>query len=279
MTPGAILQRTLDTNEDNMLARGSKSIRILGFRWNSTSNAGAKFLSPTELIAQKKADALAEQEYKQDLLSEKFTYSPQILSKETIDPVSKRPIPLNVELLKYKAIKLPKTHGHKVALITFKGFDPKELDHAAEFAARAAFYLGIPCGEPSPQRVQEKLITVIRSPFAQAKSKENFKKYTYGRNIVAYDANPEVVDTWLSFINKHKFDDIKYKAFVYTRESGEFVKELDALTAGDLKLPDSYAGATDPVSQKVAELLKSEEFKKFFDEEQPEQAPKAEKSA
>lgn len=247
------------------------SIRVPLTRCNSSvaasaSASGAKFLTPTELTEKVKADKIQEIQYKEELLSESFTYAPKTFTKETVDPISKRPIPLNVELLQYKPISLEKTHGHKVASITLKGYDTEQLDRAAEFAARAAFYLGIPCGQPVNQRVEEKLFTVIRSPFAQAKSKENFKKYTYGRKLTAYDATAEVVDTWLSFINKHKLDDIQYKAFMYSRESIDFAKQLDALQLQDMKLPSAYEGVEDPVSKKVQELLSSDDFKKYFTE-------------
>lgn len=213
-----------------------------------------------------KQQQLEEEQYKQELLSPNFEYSPQLVSKDQVDPISKRPVPINVELLQYKPIKLAKTHGHKVALITIHGYEREELDRAAEFAARAAFYLGIPCGSPTNLRVKEKLFTVIRSPFAQAKSKENFKKYTYGRKIVAYDATSEVVDVWLSFINKHKLEGLQYKSFMYSREPLDFAKQLEGLTAEDMQMPAAFEGVDDPVSQKVQELLKSDTFKKYFDE-------------
>lgn len=221
----------------------------------------AGFLTPEQLVDAAAADRLQDNRHHADLLRQPFEYAPQTLSRHTVDPVSKRPVPLNVELLQYRPVKLPRTHGHKVALLTCKGYDRTELDRAAEFAARAAFYLGIPCGEPTNQRVEEKLFTVIRSPFAQAKSKENFKKYTYGRRVVAYDATAEVVDIWLAFVNKHKVEGVLYRAAVYTREPLDAAHQWDALAP---QMPSAYADAADPVSHRVQELLLLAEFKQHL---------------
>ena len=245
-------------------------------RWTSSSTASvpapksapknAKFLSPDQLLAQKKVQQAAENEYKNELLAAEFQYAPQVLLKEALNDTTGRPVPLNVELLQYRPIRLPKTHGHEVALITLTGYDRKTLDSAAEFAARAAFYLGIPCGGITNLRVKEQLYTVIRSPFAQAKLKENFKRFTYGRKMVAFDADPEVVDVWLTFLNKHKHEGVAYKANVFVREGLDFASELEKISGEDLELSAAYGEVDDPVSLKVKELLQSKEFKKYFDE-------------
>lgn len=255
--------------------------RILGVRGNAvrtfstigscynkaSSSTPKKFSSPKEFVSQKKVDEIEEQAYQQNLLNEEYKYEPKYLSENELDPVTKRPIPLNVELLKYKPLQLPKTHGHEVAKVEFKGYDKEDLIRASEFAARAAYYLGIPCSKVDSLKTEKRLYTVIKSPFAQAKSKENFKRTTYGRKLHAYDATPEVVDLWLSFINKHAIEGVKYNALIHTRESLDFCEKLDALTTEDLHMPDAYKGLDDPIANKVEELLKSETFKKYFNGE------------
>lgn len=253
--------------------------RILGVRSHSVrafstfgacynkSNEVKKSLSPKEFVNQKKIEDIEEHAYKQNLLNEEYKYDPKYLSENELNPVTKRPVPLNVELLRYKPLQVPQSHGHEVAEVEFKGYDKEDLIRASDFAARAAFYLGIPCSKVQSLKTEKRLYTVIKSPFAQAKSKENFKRTTYGKKINAYDATPEVVDLWLSFVNKHAIEGVKYNASIHSRESLDFSEKLDALTTDDLHMPDAYMGSDDPIAHKVEELLRSETFKKYVNGE------------
>lgn len=228
---------------------------------------GKKFSNPEEFLEKKQMEQLEDMAFQQSLREKEAKYTPQTLSSTEINPVSKRPTPLNVELLKYTPLTLPKTHGHEVASIKFRGYDEKNLTRAAEFALRAGYYLGIPCSNIVPLKTEKRLYTVIKSPFAQAKSKENFHRVTYNKEIRAYDATSEVVDLWLSFINKYALDDVKYEVMFHIRESLDFSKSLDALQPSDLSLPKAYQDIEDPIAQKVAELLKSETFKQHLEEQ------------
>lgn len=224
-----------------------------------------KFLTPTELVEQKRAQEAEDQSFRQSLLQDSLEYTPKLIPENVIDPVSKRPVPLNVELLNYKPIRLPQTHGHEVAHLKFRGYDEKALIRASEFAARAAFYLGIPCSPVKKMKTEKRLYTVIRSPFAQAKSKENFHRVTFNKQLIAYDANPEVVDLWLSYVNKNAFEQVNYLVQVHTREGTDFAEQLEKLTSEDMKLPEAYADTTDAVAARVAELLKSDTFKQYLE--------------
>lgn len=217
--------------------------------------------TPEQFLAAQSAKVAENSEFRLALAATPFEYKPLYVSENTVDATTKRPVPLNVELLQYEPLQVPRTHGHKVAEVHLRGYNTDSIDMAGEFLARAGFYLGIPCSKVQFLKTEKRLYTVIKSPFAQAKSKENFKRTTYNRKIVAYDANPEVVDLWLSFVNKHALADVNYTVQMYTRESLEFSKELDAITLGDLKLPEAYEGTTDPIGRRVAELLQSETFK------------------
>lgn len=244
--------------------------RYTGVRAFSSSicafNAKQKFSTPKEYVAKKQVERAQDQAFKESLLSGHQEYKPSIRTKDVVNPVTKRPVPLNVELLQYKPLRLKPTHGHKVVNIQFRGYDDDELLRAAEFASRAAYYLGIPCSAVKKLKTEKRLYTVIRSPFAQAKSKENFHRVTYNRHLEAFDANPEVVDLWLSYINKHAIEKVEYLAQIFTRESLDFAKNLDNLSAKDMKLPEAYnADMSDPIAKKVQELLNSESFKEHMD--------------
>ncbi|SGZ54427.1 CIC11C00000002831 [Sungouiella intermedia] len=226
-----------------------------------------KFLTPKEFIQKKVSEDAEQQQFVSSMLKEQFDYAPKLIKEDTVDAISKRPVPLNVELLHYKPLRVPKTHGHKVAQLKFRSYEEEDIIRASEFAARAAYFLGIPCDLVKTLKTEKRLYTVIRSPFAQAKSKENFHRVTYNRGLAAYDANPEVLDLWLSYINKHSFEKVKYTAQIHTRESLDFADKLANLGVDDMKLPEAYSSdSSDPVAAKVEELLKSDTFKSFLEE-------------
>lgn len=222
-----------------------------------------KFLSPQELVEKNNLQKAEQKQFVNSMLKELYEYTPKLIKEDTVDEASKRPVPLNVELLQYKPLRVPKTHGHKVVELKFRSYEEPDIIRASEFAARAAYFLGIPCDQVKTLKTEKRLYTVIRSPFAQAKSKENFHRVTYNRGLTAYDASPEVVDLWLSYINKHSFEHVSYKAQIHTRESLDFAEVLANLGSGDMELPAAYADAEDPVAAKVKELLKSETFSEY----------------
>lgn len=225
-----------------------------------------KFQTPKEHVQQKKVEEVEQKQFVSSLLNQKFQYQPKLIKEDLVDALLKRPVPLNVELLQYKPLQLPKTHGHKVAELKFRSYEETDIIRASEFAARAAYFLGIPCDKVKTLKTEKRLYTVIRSPFAQAKSKENFHRVTYNRKLVAYDANPEVLDLWLSYLNKHAFEKVKYSAQIHTSELLDFAETLAKLGSEDLKLPEAYADLSDPVAAKVQELLKSDTFKSYLEE-------------
>ena len=240
----------------------SRSLITSARLFGAEKRSAKKFSTPQELVEKRKAEELESQQFSENLLNKKFEFEPKILQPNVTNDVTKRPLPINVELLKYKPLKLTPTHGHKVAEIKFSGYEEREVLRMAEFSARAAFYLGIPASDIEKIKTEKKLYTVIRSPFAQAKSKENFFRTTYKRKLVVYDANPEVVDLWLSYINNYAPESISRQALVFTRESLDFAETMSKLGAEEISLPQAYQNnMDDPVGKKVQELLGSDAFK------------------
>lgn len=222
----------------------------------------AKFLTPDEFVAKKKEEAIDNQQFRETLLHKEHNYRRKIITSTLESTSYNESLPLNVELLQYKPLRLPKTHGDKVAELSFRGYDEEDLLRASEFAARAAYYLGIPCSKVEIKKTHKRLYTVIKSPFAHAKSKENWWRVTYRQGLTAYDANPEVLDLWVSYVNKHAIEGVKYEAKIFTREPLDFAEKLARLDASDIKLASAYEeGLTDPVSKKVQELLRTRDFK------------------
>lgn len=243
---------------------------MLARRWFSScrfqmakAGTNTKHITPQEFVAQKQQHAVEQEEFKNSLLAGDFTYKPQMVSQDLEDPKTNRPIPINVELLKFKPVRLDKTHGHEVASLKFRGYKEDDLILSSEFASRAAFYLGIPVGGIIKKKTEKRLYTVIRSPFAQAKSKENFWRTTYNYQLKAYDATPEIVDLWLSYINKYALEGVQYSANLFTREGLDFTKQLD-VGLDQINIPLSYKNSDNVVMDKVEELLQSQEFQKYF---------------
>lgn len=89
------------------------------------------------------------------------------------------------------------------------------LEFFADFALRAAYYLGLPAFGPVPLPRIVQRWTVPRSHFIFKKSQENFERVTLRRLIQIRDGNPESVQLWLAFLQKHAYYGIGMKANVW----------------------------------------------------------------
>ncbi|KAN0134989.1 mitochondrial 37S ribosomal protein rsm10 [Lactarius tabidus] len=97
----------------------------------------------------------------------------------------------------------PRTHGVPVASIQFRAHLPAPIQLAAHFASHAAASLGIPISGVASLPTQRTLWTVPRGPFAHKKSQENFERRVHARAIKAFDADAEVVDRWVRYLEAH----------------------------------------------------------------------------
>lgn len=195
-------------------------------------------------------------------------------NQSAITSKDKRPFPINVEAVYHAPLKLPIQHGDLVADLQLRSYDNENLDFYADFILRAGYYLGMPMTGPKPLPTRRERWTVIRSPFAQAKSKENFERHTHKRLIRVWDTNPEVVQIWLSYISKHAITGVGIKCNVFQRSGLSL--EMDSLSnvalPGSENSPSDEAKSTsvapsnldEVVGAKVLELLNSPEFKKHF---------------
>lgn len=97
----------------------------------------------------------------------------------------------------------PITHGVPVAVIHLRSYYPALFPWFCHFIEHAASSLGIPISGTVSLPKSKRLWTVIKSPFVYKKSQENFQRITHSRCIKAYDADPEVVDRWIKYIERH----------------------------------------------------------------------------
>ncbi|KAJ3905395.1 hypothetical protein F5879DRAFT_744318 [Lentinula edodes] len=97
----------------------------------------------------------------------------------------------------------PRTHSIPAGNITFYSHHPRLLALFTHVASHAASSLAIPISKVIMLPTERSLWTVIRAPFAYKKSQENFERKTHKRMIKAWDADPEVIDRWVKYLEKH----------------------------------------------------------------------------
>lgn len=176
------------------------------------------------------------------------------------DPIE-TPLPKSVQAVYFQPLRIPIKYGDLVADLQLRSYDHENLDFFCSFILRAGYYLGMPMTGPKPLPNRRERWTVIRSPFAQAKSKENFERRTHKRLIRVWDTNPEVVDLWLSYISKHSITGVGLKCNFFQREEINMSKSLENISFPEL---DKVKTMDEAVGEKVVELLNNAQFKKFL---------------
>jgi len=58
---------------------------------------------------------------------------------------------------------------------------------------------------------------VLRSPFVHKKSQENFERKTHKRAIKAWDADPEVVHRWITYLRANAMPGVGLKVTTWER--------------------------------------------------------------
>ena len=102
--------------------------------------------------------------------------------------------------------------------LQLRSYSVRNVEFMADFALRAAYYLGLPASGPVPlPRITERW-TVPRSSFIFKKSQENFERITLRRLIQIQDGHPETVEIWLAFLRKHSYYGVGMKANVWQHE-------------------------------------------------------------
>ena len=145
---------------------------------------------------------------------------PQKLSAQEFDNLD--PATVNVPPNVLAAFRTPlrhkPTHGIPVASLQMRSYSVRNLEFYADFAVRAAYWLGLPCSGPVPLPKKIERWTVPKSPFIFKKSMENFERITRRRLLTIYDGDPEVVEIWLAFLRKWQFYGVGMKANVWQFE-------------------------------------------------------------
>ena len=79
--------------------------------------------------------------------------------------------------------------------IRLRAFDHKILDRSAERIVDTAKRTGAFVSGPVPLPTKRSIYTVLRSPFIDKKSREQFETRIHKRLIDIYDSNPQTVDS------------------------------------------------------------------------------------
>ncbi|OCH89945.1 ribosomal protein S10 [Obba rivulosa] len=97
----------------------------------------------------------------------------------------------------------PRTHHVPVALIHLRSYFPELLDQFVHFTTHTAAALAVPISKPAHLPTQRSLWTVIKSPFVHKKAQENFERRVHKRLIKAWDADEEVVERMVKYLETH----------------------------------------------------------------------------
>lgn len=121
-------------------------------------------------------------------------------------------IPRNVASYYLQPLRRVAEYGVPACDLQLRSYSVRPLESFCDFALRAAYYLGLPAHGPVPLPKIIERWTVPRSNFIHKKSQENFERITRRRLIQIKDANPETVQIWLAFLQKHQQAAVGMKA-------------------------------------------------------------------
>jgi small subunit ribosomal protein S10 len=165
--------------------------------------------------------------------------------------------PINVQAVNLRPLRRPAEHGIPVCDLQLRTYSIRNLMLFADFAMRAAYYMGLPARGPVPlPRITERW-TVPRANFIFKKSQENFERITMRRLIQIQDGHPDVVKAWLAFLQKHQYYGVGMKANIWEYESLESATNVGV----EIKEGDVTGRKQKPMLDKVNEILSSPGYK------------------
>ncbi|USP78598.1 30s ribosomal protein s10 protein [Curvularia clavata] len=179
------------------------------------------------------------------------------LDAKTAEALEALRTPINIRAVHLRPLRRTPEYGVPTCDLQLRTYNIRNLLLFADFAVRAAYYMGLCARGPIPlPRITERWV-VPRSNFIFKKSQENFERITMRRLIQIQDGHPDVVKAWLAFLQKHQYHGVGMKANIWEYESLE-----DATRAGyELKEGDYTRRREGKVMDKVKEILEGEGFK------------------
>lgn len=161
-------------------------------------------------------------------------------TKEALEELRR---PRNVEAIFKQPLRRSAQYGIPVCDLQLRTFSVRNMEFFADFAMRAAYYLGLPAKGPIPLPRKIERWTVPRANFVFKKSQENFERITLRRLIQIQDGDAEVVQLWLSFLQKHQYYGVGMKANLFEFEKLDVAKALDEQAEKEkAKVDESWKG-------------------------------------
>ncbi|KAF2733519.1 hypothetical protein EJ04DRAFT_577587 [Polyplosphaeria fusca] len=184
------------------------------------------------------------------------------LDAETQKQLNALRTPLNVKAIGLRPLRRSPEHGVRVCDLQLRTYSIRNMEFFADFAMRAAYYMGLPARGPIPlPRITERW-TVPRANFIFKKSQENFERITMRRLIQIQDGHPDVVKAWIAFLQKHQYHGVGMKTNIWEYESLE-----QATSVGESVKPGEFKGRREgPMLEKVREILSREGYQKAMKE-------------
>ncbi|KAM7223582.1 mitochondrial tryptophan--tRNA ligase [Rhypophila decipiens] len=178
-------------------------------------------------------------------------------------------MPRSLELLYLEPLRREAEFGVPSCDLQLRSYSVPNLEFFCDFALRAAYYLKLPAYGPIPLPRLTKRWTVPRSVFVHKKSQENFERITLRRLIQIRDGNPESVQLWLAFLQKHAYFGVGMKANVWEFSGLDVAAKMDE-SAKELNdvLKDKWQLLGQHKSQKLDEKFKTLEAVQEFLAEQ-----------
>jgi ribosomal protein S10 len=121
-------------------------------------------------------------------------------------------MPRSLSSLYLQPLRREAEYGVPSCDLQLRSFSLRNLEFFCDFALRAAYYLKLPAYGPIPLPRKIQRWTVPKSTFIFKKSQENFERITLRRLIQIRDGNPETVQIWLAYLQKHAYYGIGMKA-------------------------------------------------------------------
>lgn len=135
--------------------------------------------------------------------------------------------PRSLQTLHLQPLRRETQYGIPSCDLQLRAYSARPIEFFSDFALRAAYYLGLPAFGPTPLPRIVQRWTVPRSHFIFKKSQENYERITLRRLIQIRDGNPETVQIWLAFLQKHAYPGVGMKANMWEFGAlGEFACSL-----------------------------------------------------
>jgi small subunit ribosomal protein S10 len=179
-------------------------------------------------------------------------------TQEQLDALRK---PLNVRAVSLRPLRRSPPYGVPVCDLQLRTYSIRSLLLFADFAVRAAYYMGLPARGPIPlPRITERW-TVPRANFIFKKSQENFERITMRRLVQIQDGHPDTVKAWLAFLERNQVPGVGMKANIWEYE------DLESATRAGYEMPEGdYSRRREgAVMDKVDEILNSKGFKESME--------------